>query len=69
MAQPTWMSEKGRVEKSRFVVLVDSSESMNVLDGQTPRNAPVSEIIAEIKSTVDGPVDVFGFTSTQSLRT
>lgn len=58
VAGPVWVQEGDRVERGRFVVLVDGSRSMQVLDGDgTPRSAKVAARLAELP---DAEVYTFG---------
>ncbi|MCP4921976.1 MAG: hypothetical protein GY913_34170, partial [Proteobacteria bacterium] len=45
---PIWIEEAGRFEEGRFVVLVDDSRSMSVLEDGTPRSAQVAGALGEI---------------------
>ena len=47
-AGPTWVEESGRVEAGRFVVLIDDSRSMAVLEDGTPRWEQVDDALAEV---------------------
>jgi uncharacterized membrane protein len=49
LAGPVWVQEGDRIERGRFVVLVDGSRSMQVLDGDgTPRSADVAARLAAL---------------------
>jgi len=48
-AGPTWVEQAGRVEEGRFVVLIDDSRSMSVLEQGAPRSDAVQDALAEVE--------------------
>ncbi len=58
VAGPVWVQEGDRVERGRFVVLVDGSRSMQVLDGDgKPRS---DKVAARLAALPDAEVYTFG---------
>ena len=47
-AGPTWIEESGRLEEGRFVVLIDDSRSMAVLEDGEPRFEQVDDALSEL---------------------
>ena len=45
LAGPVWVEEEGRTEPGRLVALLDTSASMAVLEGGTPRGASVAGLL------------------------
>jgi uncharacterized membrane protein len=60
-AEPVWISEEGRTEGGKFVVLVDSSASMAVKEGGVERSEEAQELLRKIRKDVGGIVEVYGF--------
>lgn len=54
---PTWVQEGDRVEEGRFVVLVDASRSMGVLEGD---GRPRAEAVGPLLGRLDAEVYAFG---------
>lgn len=61
LGQPAWISEKGRKDRGRYVVLIDSSASMQAKEDKVMRSSMVAARVQEIRDQIDGPVDIYHF--------
>ncbi len=58
---PAWVEEAGRTEPGKFVVLVDGSASMGVVEEGQARSEAVDAILARLEADAPGQVEVFTF--------
>lgn len=63
LSQPTLISEAGRKDSGRFLVLIDRSASMNAMENGKPRSDEVNTIIQRIRKDVDSELEIFSFDS------
>ncbi|MEC8380844.1 MAG: glutamine amidotransferase [Myxococcota bacterium] len=63
LTQPTLTSDSGRLDKGRFVVLIDKSASMGAIEDGQARSDRIPEILKQIRTDLSTDIEVFGFDS------
>ena len=63
LSQPTLTSDSARFDNGRFVVLVDRSASMAVMEDGRPRHEQVDDLMRQIRSSVSADIEVYSFDS------
>ena len=61
IAQPQLYAEVEKEEKSRMVMVVDSSLSMTIREGGKERSLRAMELLQQLKASIDGPIDLYSF--------
>ena len=61
LAEPTLSSKVQKEEQSKAVVLIDDSLSMSIRDQGVPRSQTALQFFEEIRTKIDGPIEVFAF--------